>query len=95
MFLSFLCSSHRTGEGNCLPFTLNGLDVAAGAASGCSMGRSYSSERCEHCGASMVLVMPADGKRPVALRCWECDQIDPLQLPWTTAWLVGEPRPPK
>jgi hypothetical protein len=29
MFLSFLFSSHRTGEGNCLTFTLNGLDVAA------------------------------------------------------------------
>jgi hypothetical protein len=85
----------RLREGNCLPFTLNGLDVTTAAASNSSMGRSYSSERCKHCGGSMVLVMPADGKGPGALRCWECDQIDPLQLPWSTAWFVGELRPPK
>jgi hypothetical protein len=85
----------RLREGNCLPFTLNGLDVTAGAASNCGMGRSYSFERCEHCGASMVLVMPVDGKGPGALGCWECDQIDPLQLPWATAWFGGELRPPK
>jgi hypothetical protein len=43
----------------------------------------------------MVLVMPVDGKGPGALRCWECDRIDPLQLPWTAAWFAGELRPPK
>jgi len=43
----------------------------------------------------MVLVMPVDGKGPGALRCLECDQIDPLRLSWTKAWLVGELRPPK
>jgi hypothetical protein len=59
------------------------------------MGQSYSSERCEHCGGLMVLVMPVDGKGPGALRCLECDQIDPLELPSITAWLVGELRPPK
>jgi hypothetical protein len=42
-----------------------------------------------------VLLLPADGKGPRTLRCLECDQIDPLHLPWTTAWLVGELRPPK
>src|SRR5258708_24224874 len=36
----------------------------------------------------MVLVMPVDGKGPGALRCWECDRVDPMQLPSTTAWLV-------
>jgi len=59
------------------------------------MGRFYSSQRCEHCGALMVLVMPVDGKGPAALRCWECDRIDPLQLPWAAAWFAGELRPPK
>jgi hypothetical protein len=29
----------------------------------------------------MVLVIPVDGKGPGALRCLECDQIDPLELP--------------
>jgi hypothetical protein len=43
----------------------------------------------------MVLVMPVDGKAPGALRCLECDRIDPLQLPSITAWLDGELRPPK
>jgi hypothetical protein len=43
----------------------------------------------------MVLVMAPDGKGPRTLRCLECDQIDPLNLPWTTAWLVGQLRPPK
>jgi hypothetical protein len=59
------------------------------------MGQPYSPERCEHCGALTVFVMAEDGKGPGALRCWECDQIDPLPLPWTTAWLVGELRAPK
>jgi hypothetical protein len=85
----------RLREGNGSPLTLNGLDVATGAASKYSMGRFYSSERCERCGGSMVLVMPVDGKGPGALRCWECDRIDPLQLPWTAAWFAGELRPPK
>jgi hypothetical protein len=43
----------------------------------------------------MVLVMPVDVKEPAALRCLECDRIDPLQLPSIAAWLVGELRPPK
>jgi hypothetical protein len=59
------------------------------------MGRFYSPERCEHCGGLTVLVMPVDGKGPGTLRCWECDRIDPLQMPWTTAWFTGELRPPK
>jgi hypothetical protein len=42
----------------------------------------------------MVPVMPVDGKGPQALRCLECDRIDPLRLPWIAAWLVGELRPP-
>src|SRR5260221_5368251 len=68
------------------------MDVRNGAVSNCSMGQSNSSERCEHCGALMVLVMPVDGKGPGALRCWECDRVDPMQLPSTTAWLVDELR---
>src|SRR5258707_13401316 len=40
----------------------------------------------------MVLVMPVDGKGRVALRCWECDRVDLMQLPSTTAWLVDELR---
>src|SRR3981189_3562344 len=75
--------------------TLNGLDVMTGAASNYSMGQSYPPGRCEHCGGLMVLVMPVDGKQPAALRCLECDRIDPLQLPSIAAWLVGELRPPK
>jgi len=71
------------------------MDVTTGAASNCSMGEFDSSGRCEHCGGMMVLVMPVDGKGPGALRCLECDQIDPLELPSITAWLVGELRPPK
>jgi hypothetical protein len=59
------------------------------------MGQSNPPERCERCGGLMVLVMPADGKAPGALRCLECDQVDPLQLPSITAWLDGELRPPK
>jgi hypothetical protein len=69
--------------------------AATGAASNCSMGESNSSGRCEHCGGMMVLAMPVDGKGPGALRCLDCDQIDPLELPSITAWLVGELRPPK
>src|SRR5260221_4041121 len=65
------------------------MDVPNGAVSNRSMGQSNSSERCEHCGALMVLVMPVNGKGPGALRCWECDRVDPMQLPSTTAWLVG------
>jgi hypothetical protein len=59
------------------------------------MGQSNPPERCERCGGVMLQVMPVDGKGPPTLRCLECDQIDPLHLPWTTAWLVGELRPPK
>src|SRR5439155_23708601 len=77
------------------PFTQNGLDAAASAAPNCSMGQSNSPERCERCGGLMVLVMPVDGKAPGALRCLECDRIDPLLLPSITAWLDGELRPPK
>jgi hypothetical protein len=66
--------------------------VTTGAASNYSMGQSYSSGRCEHCGGVMVLV---DSKGPRALRCLECDQIDPMELPSITAWFVGELRPPK
>jgi hypothetical protein len=29
----------------------------------------------------MVLVAPSDGKGSHALRCLECDEIDPLKLP--------------
>jgi hypothetical protein len=88
-------STSRLRERNSLPLTQNRMDVTTGAASNCSMGESNSSGRCEHCGGMMVLVMPVDGKGPGALRCLECDQIDPLELPSITAWLVGELRPPK
>jgi hypothetical protein len=88
-------SISRLRERNCLSFTLNGLDVTIGAASNYRMGQTYRSGRCEHCGGLMVLVVPVDGSGPGALRCLECDQIDPLQLQWTTAWLAGELRPPK
>jgi hypothetical protein len=79
------------------PFTQNGLDVATGTAPNCSMGqiKSFPSGRCERCGGVMVLVIPVDSKAPGALRCLECDRIDPLQLPSITAWLAGELRPPK
>jgi hypothetical protein len=43
----------------------------------------------------MVLVMPVDGKGPRALRCFECDRIDPLELPSIAGWLAGELRHPK
>jgi hypothetical protein len=33
----------------------------------------------------MVVVMPVNGSGPGALRCLECDRVDPLQLPWTTS----------
>ena len=46
-------------------------------------------------GGLMVLVVPVDVKEPAALRCLECDRIDPLQLPSIAARLVGELRPPK
>jgi len=70
------------------------MDAAAGAAQKCMMGQALPSERCEHCGAYMVLVMPVDGKGPRAFRCLECDRIDPLELPSIMAWLGGELRPP-
>src|SRR3977135_734139 len=79
---------------NCLPLTLNGLDVTTGAASYCSMGQFFPSGRCAHCGGLMVLVVPVDGKCPGTIRCLECDRVDPLQLPWTAAWLARERRPP-
>jgi hypothetical protein len=88
-------SISRLRERNSFPFTQNGMEVTTGAASNCSMRQSYSSGRCEHCGGLMAVVMPVDGKGPGALRCLECDQIDPLELPSITAWLVGELRPPK
>jgi hypothetical protein len=77
---------------NCLLLTLNGLDVTIGAASYCSMGQFFPSGRCEHCSG---LVVPVDGKCPGAIRCLECDPVDPLRLPWTAAWLASELRPPK
>ena len=80
---------------NCLPFTLKGLDAMTVVVSNCSMGQSYPSGRCEHCGGLMVLVMPVYGKGPGALRCLECDRIDPLALPSIAVWLVGELRPPR
>jgi hypothetical protein len=86
---------HDLRERNSLPITQYGLDVTTDATSNCGMGQSYSSGRCEHCGGVMMLVIPVDGKGPGALRCLECDQSDPLELPWITAWLVGELRPPK
>src|SRR5260370_38588606 len=88
-------SLSRLRERKCSPFTQNGLDVATGPAPNCGMGQTYRSGRCQRCGGLMVLVMPADGKAPRALRCLECDRIDPLQLPSITAWLDGELRPPK
>jgi hypothetical protein len=66
-----------------------------GTASNYGMGQSYPPGRCQHCGGLMVLVMPVDVKGPAALRCLECDRIDPLQLPSIAAWLVGELRPLK
>jgi glycine/D-amino acid oxidase-like deaminating enzyme len=42
-----------------------------------------------------LVLTPVDGSGPRALRCLECDQIDPLHLPRTTAWFAGELRPPK
>jgi hypothetical protein len=84
-----------TAHANGPPLTLTGLDVTTGAASYCSMGQFFPSGRCEHCGGLMVLVMPIDGKGPAAIRCLECDRVDPLQLPWTAAWLASELRPPK
>jgi hypothetical protein len=57
--------------------------------------KSFPSGRCERCSGVMVLVIPVDSKAPGALRCLECDRIDPLQLPSITAWLAGELRPPK
>jgi hypothetical protein len=88
-------SFSRLREESCLPFTLNGLDVTTGAVSNYSMGQTYRSERCEQCGGLLVQVTAVDGSGPRALRCLVCDQIDPLHLPWTTAWFVGELRPPK
>ena len=85
----------RLREPKRLPFTLNGLDVMTGTASNYGMGQSYPPGRCQHCGGLMVLVMPVDVKGPAALRCLECDRIDPLQLPSIAAWLVGELRPLK
>jgi hypothetical protein len=84
-----------TAHANCLPLTLNGLDLRTGAASYCRMGQVFPSGRCEHCGGLMVLVVPVDGKCPGAIRCLECDRVDPLQLPWIAAWLASELRPPK
>jgi hypothetical protein len=40
----------------------------------------------------MVLVVPDDGKCPGAIRCLECDRVDPLQLPWIAARLASELR---
>jgi hypothetical protein len=57
-----------------------------------SIGQFFPSGRCEHCGG---LVVPVDGKCPGAIRCLECDPVDPLRLPWTAAWLASELRPPK
>jgi hypothetical protein len=90
-------SISRLREGNCSPFTQNGLDDPASAAPNCGMGQSNPPGRCEHCGGLMVmvLVMPPDGKASRELRCLQCDRIDPLELPSIAAWLDGELRPPK
>lgn len=65
--------------------TQDGMDGRTGVAPICPMGQALPSERCEHCGVLMVLVAPVDGNGPRVLRCLERDEIDPLELPSTTA----------
>jgi hypothetical protein len=59
------------------------------------MGQAYPTERCEQCGTLKVLVLPADGKGPRALRCLACDKLDPIKLPANVGWIEGELRPPR
>jgi len=84
----------RLREPKRLPLTLNGLDVMTGGVK-LRHGSVLSTRAMRARGGLMVLVVPVDVKEPAALRCLECDRIDPLQLPSIAAWLVGELRPPK
>jgi hypothetical protein len=59
------------------------------------MGQAYPKERCEQCGSLKVLVLPADGKGPRALRCVACDKLDPIKLRANVGWIEGELRPPR
>jgi hypothetical protein len=43
----------------------------------------------------MVLELTFERKRPRVLRCFKCDEIDPLKLPANMGWIEGELRPPK
>jgi len=60
------------------------------------IGQPYLLRRCRHCGKPLVQTSATDddyGSR--ALRCVDCDQIDPLKLPANKAWIEGELRPPR
>ena len=53
------------------------------------MGQAHPTERCVHCGSLKVLVLPADGKGPRALRCVACDKLEPIKLPANVGWIEG------
>jgi hypothetical protein len=59
------------------------------------MGQADQSKMCPHCGAPMVLALPAGGRGPRTLQCFDCDRDDPLKSDSTAGWLKGELQPPK
>jgi hypothetical protein len=60
------------------------------------MAQANPLKRCGHCGKPMVqTALPGDEHDLRALRCVDCDQIDPLKLPANKAWTEGELRPPR
>ena len=64
------------------------------AAPECGMGQDHP-KRCERCGTPIVLELTFERKGPQVLRCFKCDEIDPLKLPANMGWIEGELRPPK
>jgi hypothetical protein len=59
------------------------------------MDQGYLAKRCERCSRLMTLVPPADGKGPWSLRCANCHDVDPLNVPAIAGWIDGELLPPK
>ena len=49
---------------------------------------------CPHCGAHLILALPAGGKGQRTFQCMDCDRSDPLKSERATGWLKSELQPP-
>jgi hypothetical protein len=60
------------------------------------MSQAYPSKCCMHCGKPLVETTAPGGEHGSrAVKCIDCEQIDPLKLPANKAWIEGGLRPPR